>query len=96
MLNAKQKRFLRGLGSTTRAIFQVGKEGMSVNLIATMDDSLRAHELVKISVLKNCPVPVQEIALDLASGTHSEVVQIIGHTILLYRVSEKRILELPR
>ncbi|HAM63262.1 MAG: RNA-binding protein [Firmicutes bacterium GWF2_51_9] len=96
MLNSKQKSALRSLGQTRRALFQVGKEGMSLNLVNTVGDSLEAHELIKISVLKSCPVPVNEIALDLSSSTHSEIVQIIGKTILLYRQSEKKKIELPR
>jgi len=96
MLTSKQKSFLRSMGQTQRAIFQVGKDGMSVNLVNTVSDSLEAHELIKISVLKSCPVPALEIALDLSSATHSEVVQIIGKTLLLYRQSEKKKIDLPR
>ncbi|MGB7594594.1 MAG: ribosome assembly RNA-binding protein YhbY [Erysipelotrichaceae bacterium] len=96
MLNSKQKSALRSLGQTLRAYVQVGKEGMSVNLIASLDDSLEAHELVKVSVLKSCPTTVNEIALDLSSATHSDIVQIIGKTILLYRQSDKKKIELPR
>lgn len=96
MLNSKQKSALRSLGQTLKAVVQVGKDGMSVNLIATLDDSLKAHELVKISVLKACPTHVNEIALDLSSATHSDIVQIIGKTILLFRQSDKKKIELPR
>ena len=96
MLNSKQKSTLRSLGQTLKAVVQVGKDGMSVNLIATLDDSLKAHELVKISILKSCPNHVNEIALDLSSATHSDIVQIIGKTILLFRQSDKKKIELPR
>jgi RNA-binding protein len=96
MLTSKQKSALRSLGQKTRAYVQVGKEGMSVNLAYSLEDSLDAHELVKVSVLKSCPVTVNEIALDLSSATHSEIVQIIGKTILLFRQSEKKKIELPR
>lgn len=96
MLNSKQKSALRSMGQTLRAVVQVGKEGMSVNLINSLDDSLEAHELVKISVLKACPTNVNEIALDLSSSTHSDIVQIIGKTILLFRPSDKQKIQLPR
>ena len=46
MLNNKQKRQLKSLGNTLRPLFNVGKDGISVNLIETLEDSLRAHELV--------------------------------------------------
>ena len=94
MLNNKQKRQLKSLGNTLRPLFNVGKEGISVNLIETLEDSLRAHELVKISVLKTCTTPVMEIALDIVSMTHSELVQVIGRTILIYKQSDKKKIQL--
>lgn len=95
MLNNKQKRFLKAEGNSLRAIFQVGKDGTTPNLFKTVDDSLTAHELIKISVLKTCPQDVREVAFDLAAMTNSEVVQIIGRTILLFRASKERKIQLP-
>jgi RNA-binding protein len=89
MLIGKQKRQLRGLANKLKALFQVGKEGVSYNLFNTISDALEVHELVKISVLKNCPTDVREIAFDISSNTNSEIVQIIGRTIVIYRESEK-------
>ena len=94
MLNNKQKRQLKSLGNTLRPLFNVGKDGISVNLIETLEDSLRAHELVKISVLKTCTTPVMEIARDIVSMTHSELVQVIGRTILIYKQSDKKKIQL--
>ena len=39
MLNNKQKRQLKSLGNTLRQLFKVGKDGISVNLIETLEDS---------------------------------------------------------
>ncbi|RRC91096.1 ribosome assembly RNA-binding protein YhbY [Erysipelotrichaceae bacterium OH741_COT-311] len=85
MLNNKQKKYLRGLANSLRPLFQIGKEGLSFNFVTTLSDSLTAHELVKISVLKSCSDDVYQLAFDLSSETNSEIVQIIGRTILLYR-----------
>lgn len=95
MLTNKQKSFLKSQANSLRAIFQVGKEGCTPNLFKTVHDSLTAHELIKISVLKTCPTDVREVAFDLASETKSEVVQIIGRTIILYRASKERKIILP-
>lgn len=89
MLTKQEKKTLRSMAHGLKALFQVGKDGISENLIKTLNDSLEAHELVKLSLLKTCPISVQEAALDLASGTHSDVVQIIGRTLVLYRRSDK-------
>ena len=67
MLNSKQKVKLRSLAMTLKPIFQVGKEGLSDNLIKGLNDALEAHELIKVSVLKNCSANINEIAFDVAS-----------------------------
>lgn len=89
MLNNNDKSKLRGFGQQLKPLFQIGKDGVSENLIKTLNDSLEAHELVKCNALKSCPVTIQEIALDLSAATKSEIIQIIGHTVVLYRRSRK-------
>lgn len=93
MLSGKQKRYLRSLAVNLNAIIQIGKEGLGANLIETVDLALEAHELVKISVLKNCDDNIKEIALDLAGATNSEIVQLIGKTIVLFRRSKKKVID---
>ena len=94
MLLTKQKVKLRSLAMNLRPIFQVGKEGLSDNLIQGLNDALEAHELIKISVLKNCSANIKEIAYDIASRTNSELIQVIGRNIVFYRKSKKQIIEL--
>lgn len=94
MLSTKQKAYLKKIAHTRKALFQIGKDEISENMIKTVGDSLEAHELVKISLLKTCAISVDEAAIELASQTHSEIVQIIGRTIVLYRRSNKNKLEL--
>lgn len=89
MLNNKQKSELRKMAQKKRALFQIGKDAISDNLIKTIADSLEAHELLKVSLLKTCSVSVNEAAIDISAATHSEVVQIIGRTFILYRRSKK-------
>ena len=61
MLTSKQKSYLRSLAQTEPALFQIGKEGLSDNLIQTVDDALRTHELVKIKLLKTVSDDVDEM-----------------------------------
>ncbi len=95
MLSGKQKRYLRGLASCEKSIFQIGKDALSDNLIEQVDHALEARELVKISVLKNSPADIEETAFDLARLTHSELVQVIGRTIVLYRTGRDPKILLP-
>lgn len=95
MLTGKQKRYLRSLAETQPAIFQIGKEALSDNLIDTVDKALEARELIKIRILKTAPEDTKELAFDLAMNTRSEVVQIIGRTLILYRRSREHKIVLP-
>ena len=96
MLTGKQKRYLRSLASTQSATFRVGKEGVSENMIIGIRQGLEANEIVKVKVLDNCTQELNEVALDLSSGTKSDIVQIIGHTIILYRPSTEPKIKLPK
>jgi RNA-binding protein len=95
MLSGKQKSYLRGIAQTDKAIFQIGKDSLSDNLFTTVDNALRTRELVKISVLKTAPDDTKELAFDLARHTKSEIVQVIGRTIILYRKAKEPKILLP-
>jgi len=95
MLTGKQKRYLRSLAQTMNATFRVGKEGVSENMIIGIRQGLEANEIVKVKVLDNCMAELNQVALDLSAGTKSDIVQIIGHTIILYRPSKKPKISLP-
>jgi RNA-binding protein len=71
-------------------IFHVGKSSITPELTAGIDEALEARELVKISVLKNCLDEPKEIAHVLAERTRSELVQVIGKKIVLYRESKEK------
>jgi RNA-binding protein len=95
MLTGKQKRYLRSLASTENALFQIGKDALSDNLIRTVESAFNTRELIKVKALKTCPVDPKELAFDLAMNTGSEVVQIIGRTIILYRKADEPVILLP-
>lgn len=95
MLTGKQKRYLRSLANQQKSTFQVGKDGLSYNIYNTVNDYLAVHELVKVSLLKTCAIDVREAALDLSANTKSEVVQIIGRVIILYKPSKEKVIKLP-
>ena len=85
MLTSKQRAYLRGLANSTETILQVGKEGISENLVRQVDDALTARELIKGKVLETAPGFAREIAQELADATGSEVVQVIGMRFVLFR-----------
>lgn len=97
MLTGKQKRFLRSMAHHLDPIFQVGKGGVNDNMIQQIGEALEKRELLKISVLKNSTEETDDAAEAIVAGTKAELVQIIGHTIVLYKESvEYKEIELPR
>ncbi len=95
MLTNKQKAYLRSLANKERAIYNIGKEGITENLVEGIDLYLAAHELIKVNLLKSATVSANEAAIDISVHTGSDVVQIIGRVIILYRKSKKEIITLP-
>ena len=73
---------------------QIGKGGISENLIKTVGDALEARELIKLSVLENSSEDVREAAETLADATGAEVAGVIGKKIILYRESKNKKIEL--
>lgn len=97
MLTSKQTSYLRSLAHHLQPIFQVGKGGVSENMLDQVGLALEARELIKLSVLSNSELSVSEAAAELQAGTRADIVQTIGRTIVLYRRSEEnRTIVLPR
>ena len=88
-MTSKQRAYLRGLANTLQPIFQIGKIGLSDNLIKQLDDALEARELIKISVLETAPDDVKSLGEEIAKNTNSVCVQTIGNKITLYRARKK-------
>ncbi len=89
MLSGKQKRFLRAKAHHLKPIFQVGKSGVTNNMIEQLKDVLEKRELIKINILQNCLEDKEVIAEQIAAGADAEIVQIIGNNIILYKESEE-------
>ena len=87
MLNSKQRAYLRSLGNDLEPIFQIGKGGLSDELLDQLDAALEARELIKVRVLKNCLEDEGDIADEISEALDCDVVQRIGRVILLYRPS---------
>ena len=84
-MTSKQRSYLKGIAMTTEPIFQIGKSSVTPELTAAIAEALEARELIKITVLKNCLDDGKSIAQVLAERTRSEVVQVIGKKIVLYK-----------
>jgi len=83
---------------TMDPIFQVGKYSVTPEIITAISEALTARELIKLSVLQNCADDPKEIAEVIAERTKSQVVQVIGKKIVLYKEGkdEKKKILLPQ
>jgi RNA-binding protein len=88
MLNKEQKKYLRKLSHDISPIFQIGKYGLSDDLIIGIEDALEHRELIKVSVLNNNSDDRRELVFDLVRLSNAELVQEIGNTIILYKRSQ--------
>lgn len=85
MITSKQRAYLRKLGHGVDPIFQIGKSGVTPEITNAIADALKAREILKLNVLKNCPYEPKDIAQVISERTRSEIVQIIGRKITLFR-----------
>ncbi len=98
-MTSKQRAYLKGLAMTIDPIFQIGKASVTPELTTAVAVALEARELIKLSILKNCMDDGNEIASVLAERTQSQVVQVIGKKIVLYKQAKdekKRKIVLPK
>jgi RNA-binding protein len=95
MLTGKQVRYLRSLGHHLQPVVMLGKEEISEQVIASVEEALQSHELIKVKMQEGCITPRTEVADALAQSTEAQIAQVLGRTILLYRSSDKNLIELP-
>lgn len=90
MINSKQRARLRAIANSMETILQVGKGGIADTLVKQVDDALTAREMIKLRVLETAPVSAREAGEQLAQRTASEVVQVLGSRVTLYRRNVKK------
>ena len=88
MITSKQRAYLRSLANGVPCIFQIGKDGISENLINQLSDALDARELIKIHVLENCELSAKKACDEVSKILHAEPVQVIGSKFIIYRQSK--------
>ncbi|MCI5944622.1 MAG: ribosome assembly RNA-binding protein YhbY [Eubacterium sp.] len=95
-MTSKQRAYLKSLAMNIDPVFQIGKASLTPEVIEAVREAIEKRELIKISVLKNCMDDPKEIAEVLAERTRSQVVQVIGKKIVLFKqAKEKSKITLP-
>lgn len=97
-MTSKQRAYLISLASKEQTIIHIGKNGITPELTASVDEALEARELIKIGMQQNCADLPSNLAQTLSERTNSVIVQVIGKKIVLYREGKgkKKKIELPK
>ncbi|MEE1012882.1 MAG: ribosome assembly RNA-binding protein YhbY [Clostridia bacterium] len=89
MLTSKQRAKLRGMANSIPALYQIGKDGITENMVKQFEDALEAKELIKIHVLENAMLGTREAAEEAATAVGADTVQVIGSKFVLYKPSKE-------
>ena len=84
-MKTKDRAFLKSIAQTTDPVLSLGKASLTPEFVEAASEALKARELIKINVLKNCMDDPHTLAITLSERTRSEVVQVIGRKIVLYK-----------
>ena len=89
-MTSKQRAYLKSLAAPLEATLQIGKLGL------TPEVTQAVRELLKITMLKTCLDDIRQTADILSERTSSQVVQVIGRKIVLYKENrDNKKIELP-
>ena len=88
-MTSKQRAYLKSLAMNEDTIMNIGKSSLTPEICTAVEEALDKRELVKIGVLKNCIDDPRAIAEAMAERTRSQVVQVIGKKIVLYKPCKK-------
>jgi len=86
-LTARMKRRIKRRLSGEKPIIQIGKNGVSQKLLKEIEKQLDKKEMVKIKILQSAldEEGAKEIASKIAEETVSSLVEVRGHTFMLYK-----------
>ena len=89
-LRGKQKRFLRASAHDMRPLFNIGKQGLTENWLNQLQAAVDTRELFKVAILQNSDVDVVTAKAFIEEQTDIQVVQTIGHTLVLFGESHDK------
>ncbi len=84
-MTSKQRAYLNGLAMNIEPILSLGKDNLTPEFTQSVSEALKARELIKITALKSVTENLNALADTLAERTQSQVVQVIGRKIILYK-----------
>lgn len=94
-LNSKQISFLRGLAHKLEPVVTIGNNGVSEGVIKELEFTLKTFELIKIKVRCDDQDELLALVESVSESVKATKVQVIGHTLILYRRSPEPKIAVP-
>ncbi|WP_273023008.1 ribosome assembly RNA-binding protein YhbY [Rheinheimera sp.] len=95
-LTNKQKQFLKAKAHELKPVILLGGNGLTEGVVAEIEVALNFHELIKIKVPTEDREEKNLIMDAIVRETKADKVQVIGKTLVLFRQSEDKKIQLPR
>lgn len=95
-LNNTQKQHLKGLAHPLKPVVMLGNHGLTEGVLAEIEQALEHHELIKVKIAAEDRETKTLIADAIVRETGACNVQVIGNTLILYRPSKERKINIPR
>ena len=89
-MTSKQRSKLKSIAANLSPVTQIGKGGITENLLHTLSEALEAREIIKVNVLQNAEADADTIAQNVAELLGAEVVYVIGRKAVFYRRSSRK------
>ena len=88
-ITSKQRSKLKSFASKLSPVTQIGKGGITDNLLKTLSDALDAHELIKVNILETAAADARNLAENLSDLLEAVPVAVIGRKAIFYRYSRR-------
>ena len=88
-ITSKQRSKLKSIAATLSPVTQIGKGGITDNLLKTLSDALDAHEIIKVNILETAYSDAKNLAENVAELLEAVPVAVIGRKAIFYRYSRR-------
>ena len=88
-ITSKQRSKLKSIAATLSPVTQIGKGGITDNLLKTLSDALDAHEIIKVNILETADMDARNLAENVADLLDAVPVAVIGRKAIFYRYSNR-------
>ena len=89
-LNNADKKRLRAIGHQLKPVITISEKGLSENIQLELERALNDHELIKLKLVTGDKAAKAALIEKICALSKGDVVQTVGHMLLLYRSAKKQ------